>query len=286
MALRSKEKYNPNSVDKIINYLQVYYDKGQPIDYEIIVDGFKAVRRTNDIAMFPMFENFVGANTKAIEILLYTGSSNNNDKYIFTFYDEPTESLNGIDIKAEINEQVQEQVQQRQRDLERNLEIEQLKKDNKELEEEVKDLEKEIDQLQKEKAQWEASQSPLKGILGEFGSSFLESFIRRNPKVIAALPGGEALAGIIDEETKRREKEQQIPPPETTVSFKPKTEAQLSEEDKHAIAFVNQLKSQFTKDEFDKILVILETLAGDKTKIDLIINHVNLKEKRDEQVQL
>lgn len=284
MALRSKEKYNPNSVEKIVNYLQVYHDKGQPIEYEIIVDGFKSVRRTNDIAMFPMFEEFVGPGTKAIEILLYTGSSNNNDKYIFTFYDEPKDGLNGIDIKAEIDEKVQ----QKQKDFEKNLLIEQLKKDNDELEEWIKDLEKEVEQLQKEKAQWEANQSPLKGILGEFGSSFLESFIRRNPKVMAALPGGEALAGILDEENKRREKEQQLPHPEAEVSFKPKGEQpeQISEEDKHAIAFVNQLKTQFTKEEFDKIIIILDTLAGDKSKIELIINHVNLKEKNDEQVQL
>jgi hypothetical protein len=117
----------------------------------------------------------------------------------------------------------------------------------------------------------------LKGILGEVGSSFVESFIRRNPSVIKSLPGGEALAGLIETDNKQRQQEEQTS--ESEVSFRPKSESdQLSEDEKNAITFVNQLKTQFVREEFDKVLLILHTLADDKSKIDLILNHVNIKQ--------
>lgn len=277
MGLRGKEKYDPGKIDKLIDYLRIYREKGDPIDYEIIVDGFKAVRRTNDIDMFPMFENFIGVNTKSMDVLLYTGTSNNNDKYIFTFEDDVKEPLSGIEVDSRINEQLA----LKQKEWEKQQLCENLEKANKDLKQEVAELEKEVEELEKQKAALEANKSPFQNFLGEFGSSFLESLLRRNPKLLAGLPGGEALAGIIDEDNKRREQqESQTPQSETEVSFKPRTEAQaINEDDKAAIVFVNQLKSQFTKEEFDKILLILQTLADDKSKIELIINHVNIKNK-------
>jgi hypothetical protein len=63
--------------------------KVNPLITKSLVDGFKAVRRTSDPDMFTMFENFVTADTRSIEILLFTGSSNNNEKRIFYFGEQP-----------------------------------------------------------------------------------------------------------------------------------------------------------------------------------------------------
>src|SRR5688572_32180887 len=110
MALPNKEKYEQRKIDNLIEYLRLYQQKGQPIDYEIVVDGFKAVRRTNDPDMFTMFENFVTADTRSIEVLLFTGTSNNNEKRIFYFGDVPREkeetTLNGVETEKTIREQV------------------------------------------------------------------------------------------------------------------------------------------------------------------------------------
>lgn len=273
MALQSKEKYDPKKVERLQEHLRLYYEKGQPIDFEIIVDGFKVVRRTSDINMFSMYENFVDADTKSIEILLYTGSSNNNDKRIFYFGEAPKEGLSGVEVDSRIEEQVQKKL--------REKEFEDLKKENQELLSEVKELEKEIEQLEKDKAALEDSQSPLKGILGEVGSSFIESFIRRNPNVMKGIPGGEALAGLMEsDKTKKDVQETDLAESEVTFQSKDKgsSNTSLSEEDQSAIIFVNQLKAKFSKEEFDKILLILETLAIDKSKIELILNHVNIKQ--------
>lgn len=255
MALQSKERYDPAKIERLAEHLRLYNEKEQPIDFEIIVDGFKVVRRTNDPAMFSMFESFIDANTKSMEILLYNGASNNNDKTIFYFGELPKEGLSGVDVDNRIDEGVQRKLKERDYDA--------LKKDNEDLEKEIDELEKQVEQLEKEKADLVASQSPLKGVLGEIGSSLVESFIKRNPLVMKSIPGGEALAGLIAEDGK---KESQLEE-ESEVSFKSKSNS----EDEAAITFVNQLKTQFSKDEFDNVLIILQGLADDKGKIQEII---------------
>jgi FtsZ-binding cell division protein ZapB len=270
MALPNKEKYEQKKIDNLIQYLRLYNDKGQPIDYEILVDGFKAVRRTNDPDMFTMFENFVTADTRSIEVLLFTGSSNNNEKRIFYFGDQPKEGLSGLDVKNIVDEEVQRKL--------REKEYETLKDDNKKLQQHIADLESEVEELEKQNARLEMKQSPLNSFLGDIGSSLVESFVKRNPKLMAAFPGGEALAGLLQSSNEEEQVEQQLP--ESEVSFKPKASTgTINEEDQAAIQFVNQLKSQFTKDEFERVLHILQTLADDKSKIDLIMNHVNIKQQ-------
>lgn len=265
MALISKQKYDPAKIEKLAGYLRIYYEKGQPIDYEILIDGLKAVRRTNDPEMFSTFESFIEADSKGMEILFYNGSSNVHEKRIFFFDDEKKEAgLSGIEVQHLIQEGVDKSKKDQQ--------YEQLLKEKSELERKVTELEKEIDELEKEKEAIEASQSPLKGILGELGSSFVESFIRRNPKIITGIPGGEALAGLLEKEGDKKDQQTN----ESEVNFKPKTEStSLSEEDQAALSFVHQLKQQFDKAEFDQVLIILQALADDKKKIEAVVKHVN-----------
>jgi len=275
MALPNKEKYEQKKIDNLIQYLRLYSDKGQPIDYEILVDGFKAVRRTNDPDMFIMFENFVTAETRSIEVLLFTGSSNNNEKRIFYFGELPKEGLSGVDVKNIVDEEVQRKLRER--------EYETLKDENRKLQQQITDLESEVDELEKQNARLELKQSPLNSFLGDVGSSLVESFIKRNPKLMSAFPGGEALAGLLQTGGEETGEEHES---DSEVSFTPKAsssasrhgEAVLSENDQAAIHFVNQLKTQFTKNEFESVLEILQILADDKTKIDMILNDINVKQ--------
>src|SRR5688500_5451873 len=189
MALPNKEKYEQKKIDNLLEYLKLYHQKGQPIDYEIIVDGFKSVRRTSDPDMFSMFENFVTSDTRSIEILLFTGSSNNNEKRIFYFGEDQKESLQGLDVKSMVDDEVQKKL--------RAKEYEDLKSENSNLKKHIQDLECEVDELEKYNARIEAKQSPLNNFLGDIGATLVESFIKRNPKLLASIPGGESLAGML-----------------------------------------------------------------------------------------
>lgn len=273
MALPNKEKYEQKKIDNLQEYLRLYHQKGQPIDFEILIDGFKAVRRTSDPDMFSMFENFVNADTRSIEVLLFTGASNNNEKRIFYFGEDQQkekEGLSGVDVKNMVDEEVQKKLLAK--------EHEDLKEENSNLKKHIADLESEVDELEKHNAKLELKQSPLNNFLGDIGSSLVESFIKRNPKLMSSIPGGETLAGLIQQDN--GSETQNDSSQESEVSFKPKGNSgcSMGEEDQAAIQFVNQLKAQFTKDEFDNVLLILQTLADDKSKISLIINHVNIKQ--------
>jgi FtsZ-binding cell division protein ZapB len=277
MGLIAKEKYEQRKVDRLADHLKIYYEKGQPIDFEIIVDGFKVVRRTSDIGMFGMYENYVDADTKSIEFLFYSGNSNSNDKHIFLLSDVSVKpaSLDGINVEEEIKSGVNQKL--------RDIDFEKLQGENKELEAEVKELEKEVDRLEKENEILQASKSPLNGVLGNLGSSLIESFIKRNPKIMATIPGGEALAGLLDSDPSTVAEVTE----DAEVSFKPKSQGEnqniaqspLSEEERYALIFVGQLKAQFTKVEFDKIRLILDALADDKQRFDIVFEHLNIQPK-------
>ena len=85
MKRQTEERYKQAKNEKLIQYLRLYSEKGQPDEYEVLIDNFKAVRRTNDPENFLMFRNFVSEDTRAIQVLLFSGSSNNNQKRIFYF---------------------------------------------------------------------------------------------------------------------------------------------------------------------------------------------------------
>lgn len=262
----SKERYEQKKVDRLLNHLKVYSEKGHPIDFEIFVDGFKVVRRTNDVEMFSMYEDFVDGDTKTVEFLFYTGSSNNNHKHIF-FFGETTrevsrDDLNGIDVNDRIQEGVQQALKEKR--------YETIENENKQLREEIRDLEKEVEGLEKEKAVLEAKQSPLNSFLGDIGSSLVESFIRKNPKVMSAIPGGETLAGLIQTD----QNETSGIDEDATVTFQSKeqSEGSLTEEEQASIDFVKQLKRWFNKEEFDQVAGILQMLSDDKSKIGEVVN--------------
>lgn len=261
MALISKQKYDPEQLQKLASLVRIYKEKDQPFDYEIVVDGLKVVRRTNDPEMFFLFENFITGETKNIEVIFYNGNSNVNEKRIFTFVEETSDKgLSGVEVDARIQEQVEKQ--------KKEWEHGRLVEENKELKQEVDELEKEVERLEKVNEDLINSQSPFKGFLGEMGSSFVESFIRRNPNVMKNIPGGEALAGLIGKDDV---KESTITE-DAEVVFTSKTG--LSEDEKSAIQFVDQIKAQFTRPEFDNILLILQSLANDKPKIERVLELV------------
>ncbi|QLH33383.1 MAG: hypothetical protein HWD62_14075 [Cyclobacteriaceae bacterium] len=63
-----------------------------------------------------MFENFVTADTRSIEVLLFTGTSNNNEKRIFYFGETQKEGLSGVDVKNIVDEEVQRRLREKEFD--------------------------------------------------------------------------------------------------------------------------------------------------------------------------
>lgn len=66
-------------------HLAFYHSIGEAIDYEILIDDFKIVRRTNNPVYFDNYKLSLEKDTKEILIRLYTGQSNYCDKVLFWF---------------------------------------------------------------------------------------------------------------------------------------------------------------------------------------------------------
>lgn len=258
MAIISKEKYSQERIDKVLDYLKMYQDLGEPIEYEIVVDGFKAVRRTSNTELFPVFENFVNANTNSVEILLYQGNSRHYEKHIFTFKEpeQPKETpLSGVDVENMVNERIIR--------AKHEWEFEQLKKDNKEWEEYAEELEEDKARLEKELAEIKSSQSPLTGMLGEFGSSFLSGLVKNNPALADKIPG---LAGLMEAPAKSNGP---LKAPGDDITF---TSAEPNnEETKDALGFVKHLRHHFPDKKFDQLMEVIDLLAQDHKRLDVVL---------------
>ena len=140
MKRQTEEKYEQAKIEKLIRYLRLYSEKGQPIDYEILIDNFKAVRRTNDPENFLMFKNFITADTRFIQVLLFSGSSNNNEKRIFYFAEAPSENDNKVsstNSEKSVNEPIS-----------RNQLFSHLQEENALLRKQIFDLEKKTEELE------------------------------------------------------------------------------------------------------------------------------------------
>jgi len=266
MAILSDATYSKDKLDKLQSYLRLQKEKSRPVEYEIVVDGMKVVGRTADPEEFSDYTEFHDANTENIEVILYTGTSNYNNKHVFrktSKREEPMEKgLSGLEIEGKIMEGINNAKQ--------NWDFEQLKKENGELEEYIEELEGKNTALETEVTSLKAKQSPLNGFIGEVGASMVETLIKNNPQLLKKIPGAGLLAGLKDTDKTTTKQE-----PENETGVRIEIEDEQSEADKAALAFVNQLKERFNQQEFDKVLEVLKLLSLDKTQLDNTLNYLN-----------
>lgn len=264
------EKYSEQKIDNLYNYLQNSKEQGEAEDYEIFVDAFKVVKRTNDLARFESYSNFIQPETKAVTIVIYDGTSPRNTKHIFTIKEDNTNGLSGVDVDTRIEEKLRLEKEKWETEL--------LKKENEKLKTELSEAEAYIEELEENAEKAKDKKFRMGDVnVGEFASVILEGFVRRNPQMLAKLPGGEALAGVIEQDNADREKALLDKSPEPEVSFKKSgsTIGNLSEEDKSYLDFIKSLKDKFDQEQMTSVMLILDVLAKSPADIDPTIQYLS-----------
>ncbi len=264
------EKYSEQKIDNLYHYLQSSKEQGEPEDYEVFVDAFKVVKRTNDLARFESYSNFIQPETKTLTIVIYDGSSPRNTKHIFTIKEDNTNGLSGVDVDSRIEEKLRAEKEKWETDL--------LRKENESLKTELADAETYIGQLEETVYKIKDRKFRLGDInIGEFASVVVEGMIRRNPQLLTKLPGGEALAGVIEQDNEEREKALTEKTPEPEVSFKKSGSAtgNLSEEEQSYIKFVKQLTDKFNHEQMTSVMLILDVLSKSPNHIDATIQFLS-----------
>lgn len=272
----TNDNFDQLKIDKLRHYLEDMAAKGHPKPYEIFVDALKVVPKTEDPKDFDGYEYYMNENTEKVRILIYNSQlTNRNDQYCFYVQKNATDKpLNGL---GDLDGIIQEKLAAREREYELNKLKEELEETKKQLEE----AEEYTEQLEQELETVKSNKFKLGNIhLGELASYAMESIVRRNPQFLTKLPGGEALAGVIEQDNLEREKKKldASPEVESEASFQKKggTSEALTEEQKRQLAFIEQLQGAFNQEQLETVMHIIQKMADDTSQIPTIAQLLNI----------
>ena len=276
MAITS-ETYDQLKIDKLKLYLQTQADRNAARYYEIYVDNLKAVHKTNDIQEFDSYEDYMTEDTERIRILVYStnAQSPRNDQYVYRMKKQEEQKtivqqqgLSGIEIESRMEEKLQTHRERWEHEA-LVKELEQTKQQLRESEEYAEKLAAELQEYRSKKLHWGNVN------LGELASVVVEGIVRRNPQMVAKLPGGEALAGIIEQDNKERGTT--TPTQETEVSFKKKSDApELSDEEKGYLNFMRGIAESFDDEEIVILTQVITKLEEDTTQLKPVAELLNI----------
>jgi hypothetical protein len=275
------ENYDQLKIDKIKLHLQSQAEKGNPRFYEIFVDNLKAVQKTNDVAEFDSYEDYMTEDTDKIRILIYSSSATSprNDQYTYRMKkvaenknEALPPTLNGLEIEARIEEKLQGH---RER-----WEHEQLRKELEQTKKQLEEAESYSDKLEAELLQFRSKKMHFGNVnLGELASVVVEGFVRRNPQILAKIPGAEGLAGVIEQDNKDKANAAQNPSAESTASFKKaedETAEVLTEEERGYLQFMKGIAENFDQQEITILTQIIIKLEEDTAQLKPVAELLNI----------
>lgn len=258
-----KNRYDPKKIEKLKDLLTNFSERNQPRPYEIFVDTFKVVPKTEDAAQFDLYENYLDSDTNEITIKIYnTSNSPRNDQYIFTMEGTPG-SLNGIEAMEKM---MTEKLAAKDKEYEARRNLELLE----ELKQKINEDEKYITELEEKLNIAHNDRYKLGGFnMVEFGSALLGNFLQKNHAVLDGL----GLGKVFQKGTKELPAAEE---PQGEASFSSKGSApQPDEEELRYIAFVRQLTGTFDTAQMAGVIAILNNLMKCPEKIETVMALLN-----------
>jgi|GEM_PF-1192859 len=277
-----EERYDQNKIDSLKRYLKREADKGRPRDYEIIVDGFKIVSRTDEVNEFDDYEEEIKDNTRNIAILIYDGAgTNRNTRYSFSLNQDnaspiPAKPVNGIGGLGEIDEIIQQKLDEKEKDFK----IATLEKELEETQQKLTEAEDYHQQLQDKIRQMEETKpqpNALSLSLGEIGATVLDGLLKRNVPQLAGI-----LNGI-------------MPPPaapaapaeaQGEATFQKQGEAQqspqLTERQMQNLQNLNMMEQVFNEEQLQIAIVILRKLMECPDQLIPVAQFLNLHNSNEQ----
>lgn len=282
----STAKYESGKVERLKHLLLSLQEKGKAKFYEVFVDKLKVVEKTDDATEFDNYLDFLDDDTQEIKIVIYnTGNSPRNDQYTFELKTKEHKNtskqdteLSGVELENRMGEKLQAERQKW------NMEL--LQKENTELKNKIGDAEEYIEKLERAYEEEKQKKQKLGGIdVGDLASVALEGLIRRNTQMISKLPGGEALAGIIEQDNIEKSKTLSAPQEESTTSFKRKEENEISNpEDEERLQVLQMMQQTFKEQELRDVWNILKRLSENHSLIIPVLDLLNPSSKKTKDI--
>ena len=262
------QPYTTEKLLKVKRLLEKAKEKNTPRYFEIMVDGFKVVQRTNDLSDFDSHEEFVDDDTREVVVLLYSESptSPRNTKHIFRLKEIKTEppviapiqqGLSGVELQAKIDEVVERKDMQNQiKDLQKQLEDSQKK---------IAEADEYIDQLEDKVQTLEKEVEEVKSKTGERWMKLAENPPMWVQQLVVGKITGNALTGTENKEA------------EGEVTFKKKSsDSGITETQMRHIKVVQAMEQELNEEQLHTLMQINDTLITDKEKIPEVADLLDL----------
>ena len=97
--------------------------------------------------------------------------------------------------------------------------------------------------------------------------------------MLTKLPGGEALAGIIEQDN--RDKERVLAQPSTSesqVTFEKASGSEISDEEKRHLAYLRKLEQSFNKEQAEMFNSVLGAMVEEPSIIPTLVEFINPKQ--------
>jgi len=265
------QPYTTEKLLKVKRLLEKAREKNTPRYYEIMVDGFKVVQRTNDLSDFDSHEEFVDEDTREVVVLLYSESptSPRNTKHIFRLREMKKEmpvvapvqqGLSGIELQAKIDEVVERKDMQNQ--------IKELQKQLEDSNKRVAEADEYIDQLEDKVQTLEKEVEDVKSKTGERWMKLAENPPMWVQQLVVGKITGNGLSG-----TEQKEQEGEV-----TFSKK-SSEAGLSESQKRHLQVIQAMEQELNEEQLHTLMQINDTLITDKDKIPEVADLLDLNKE-------
>jgi hypothetical protein len=259
-------KFDQHKIDSLKRYLQRESEKGRTKDYEIIIDGFRVVSRTDDITEFDDYEQEIKSDTRNISILIFDGpGTNRNTRYSFSLQSDSSNRSNGsLNGLGEIEQVIADKLAER----EREHDLQQVKEQLKATKQQLAESEEYSETLEQRIKDMESKRFTNAVSIGEVASLVLNSLIKKN---IDRIPGGQALAGLLgaDEPDESTSSPNSSPAP---VSFEKQSGGNgLDEQTQNRLALIEQMQQNFNEQQMIGVFSILDILVASPDKIDVLL---------------
>ncbi len=255
-----KYPFDEQKVERIKGMLCGLAERNQSRPFEIFVDKFKVVPKTEDTDSFDDYLEFMDNDTREIKVKVYhTPNSPKNDQFIFEVTRKEETSPKGLSGIEQVEQIVGVKLAEKDREYEAHRNREQLEECKAKLEE----AEEYIDTLMEKLNIAGNDRYKLKNIdLLELGSLLLGRFAEKNPAVLQGLGLGSIIIAP---------KPALPDAPPVAVSFQPKTEtAPANEREEQYLTTLRQLNSHFNEQQMVGVIGILNHLMQYPEKIDTV----------------
>ena len=177
--------YNAANIKRIYNNLVLLDSQGVPKDFEVRIDDFTVIHRTNDLSKFYLLQESITNYSSEINIILYKGKARRYDKFIF--YVNNNQSP---DPKMSTEEYVNKRVKEILAIQEKERELKRLNEENITQKQLIADLKKENRALKAKNT------GELKEMMQMFGKQFNAS--ASVPNELNGIPNDELMKMIKD----------------------------------------------------------------------------------------